>query len=110
MADLLFKENMNVTILHSHTSLADEQLYLSHAAVVVAAIGKMHLLDERFTFRKDAVLVDVGINRGEDGKLHGDILPGRPVRLQTPVPKGVGLLTRLALMENLLEAAKRRRK
>ncbi len=110
MADLLLKENMNVTILHSHTSLEDEKFYLSHADVVVAAIGKMHLLDERFTFRKDAVLVDVGINRGEDGKLHGDILPGRPVRLQTPVPKGVGLLTRLALMENLLEAAKRRRK
>ena len=46
------------------------------------------------------------MNRGEDGKLHGDVEPNLPVKLQTPVPGGVGLLTRLALMENLLEAAK----
>ena len=52
----------------------------------------------------EGVIVDVGINRGEDGKLHGDAEPGLPVKLQTPVPGGVGLLTRLALMDNLVEA------
>jgi methylenetetrahydrofolate dehydrogenase (NADP+)/methenyltetrahydrofolate cyclohydrolase len=53
-------------------------------------------------------VVDVGINRGEDGRLHGDAEPDLPVKLQTPVPGGVGLLTRLALMENLLIAKKNR--
>ncbi len=47
-------------------------------------------------------IVDVGISRDETG-LHGDAIPGLPVKLQTPVPGGAGLLTRLALYENLLE-------
>ena len=76
--------------------------YLKNADIVVVAIGKKHLIDDRFDFKKSAVLVDVGINRDEEG-LHGDILPNRDVFLQTPVPGGVGLLTRLALMENLLK-------
>ena len=108
MARLLTARNMNVTLLHSRTSLKDEKFYVFHADLVVASIGKAGFLDDRFQFKKDAWLVDVGINRGEDGHLHGDILPGRDVALQTPVPGGVGLLTRLALMENLFEAAKRR--
>lgn len=108
MARLLTARNMNVTLLHSKTSLDDEKFYIAHADLVVASIGKAGFLDDRFQFKKDAWLVDVGINRGEDGRLHGDILPGREVALQTPVPGGVGLLTRLALMENLFEAAKRR--
>ena len=52
--------------------------------------------------KNSAVLVDVGINR-VDGKLYGDIEPNLSVRLQTPVPGGVGLLTRLAFLENLME-------
>ncbi len=108
MARLLTARNMNVTLLHSRTSLEDERFYIAHADLVVASIGKAGFLDERFAFKRTAWLVDVGINRGEDGHLHGDILPGREVALQTPVPGGVGLLTRLALMENLFEAAKRR--
>ncbi|MEE3401994.1 MAG: bifunctional 5,10-methylenetetrahydrofolate dehydrogenase/5,10-methenyltetrahydrofolate cyclohydrolase, partial [Candidatus Enteromonas sp.] len=60
-----------------------------------------------FKYKPDAYVVDVGMDRGEDGKLHGDCEPGLPVALQTPVPGGVGLLTRLALMENLLEATKK---
>ena len=58
-----------------------------------------------FKFKESAVIVDVGINRDDDG-LHGDVEPGLPVRLQTPVPGGVGLLTRLALIENLLKIGK----
>ena len=67
----------------------------------------MHYLDTHFTYKDTAIIVDVGINRGEDGKLHGDALPDLPVALQTPVPGGVGLLTRLALMENVMEASKK---
>ena len=53
--------------------------------------------------KKDAIIVDVGINR-IDGKLYGDARPNLDVKLQTPVPGGVGLLTRLTLMKNLLDA------
>ena len=102
MAKLLLKENMNVTVLHSKTSQEDMAFYIAHADVIVIAIGKAGFLDNRFVYKKDAVIIDVGISRTEDG-LKGDALPDLPVRLQTPVPGGVGLLTRLALYENLLE-------
>ena len=62
-------------------------------------------LDNRFSYKKDAVVVDVGINRSENG-LKGDALKDLPVALQTPVPGGVGLLTRLALYENLIQICK----
>ena len=64
-----------------------------------------HFLDNKYKYKKDAVIVDVGISRDETG-LHGDALPNLPVRLQTPVPGGVGLLTRLSLMENLIRIYK----
>lgn len=105
MAKLLTAKDCNVTVLHSKTSEEDKAFYLAHADLIVVAIGKQGYLDNRFPLKKEAVVVDVGINRGEDGKLHGDAVPSLPVRLQTPVPGGVGLLTRLALMENLVEAA-----
>ena len=101
MAKLLLKESCNVTVLHSKTSFEDMYRYLENADIVVVAVGRQHLIDDKFKFKESAILVDVGINRDENG-LHGDILPDRKVKLQTPVPGGVGLLTRLALMENLL--------
>ena len=97
----------NVTLLHSRTSEEDKRFYLAHADLIVSAVGKIGVLDESYEYKKDAVIVDVGINRGEDGKLHGDALPGLPVAIQTPVPGGVGLLTRISLMENLVEAKRR---
>ncbi|NLB48845.1 MAG: bifunctional 5,10-methylenetetrahydrofolate dehydrogenase/5,10-methenyltetrahydrofolate cyclohydrolase [Erysipelotrichia bacterium] len=102
MAKLLLKENMNVTVLHSRTSPEDMAFYIAHAELIVIAIGKTAFLDNRFTYKKEAVIVDVGINRTEEG-LVGDALKNLPVKLQTPVPGGVGLLTRLALYENLLK-------
>ena len=102
MAKLLLKESCNVTVLHSKTSFEDMYRYLENADIVVVAVGRQHLIDDKFKFKENAILVDVGINRDENG-LHGDILPDRKVKLQTPVPGGVGLLTRLALMENLLK-------
>ena len=102
MAKLLLKENMNVTVLHSKTTPEDMAFYIAHADVIVVAIGKAGFLDNRFQYKKDAVIVDVGISRTDDG-LKGDAIPNLPVGLQTPVPGGVGLATRLALYENLLE-------
>lgn len=102
MAKLLLAENMNVTVLHSKTTEEDKNFYIKHADLIVVAIGKAGYLDNRFEYKKDAVIVDVGISRDETG-LHGDAVPDLPVGLQTPVPGGVGLITRLALLENLLK-------
>ena len=101
MARLLLAANANVTVLHSKTSFEDMSRYIANADIIVIAIGKANFLDSRFTYKESAIIVDVGINRLEDG-LHGDAQRDLPVALQTPVPGGVGLLTRLALYENLL--------
>ena len=106
MAKLLLKESANVTILHSKTTFEDMSRYIANADIIVVAIGKQHFLDDRFTYKPTAAVIDVGISRDENG-LHGDALPNLPVQLQTPVPGGVGLLTRLALYENLLEICKK---
>ena len=106
MAKLLLKESANVTVLHSKTTFEDMSRYIANADIIVVAIGKKHFLDNKFQYKESACVIDVGISRDEDG-LHGDALPDLPVRLQTPVPGGVGLLTRLALYENLLEIAKK---
>ena len=104
MAKMLLAKDCNVTVLHSKTSEEDKRFYIAHADLIVIAIGRLGYLNASYQYKEDAVIVDVGINRGEDGKLHGDAEPGLPVKLQTPVPGGVGLLTRLALMDNLVEA------
>lgn len=105
LAQLLLAKHCNVTILHSRTTKADMEYYLAHADIVCVAIGKKWFIDEQ-VLKPDAILVDVGINR-VDGVLYGDIKPNRNVKLQTPVPGGVGLLTRLSLIKNLLEAYER---
>jgi len=103
MQKLLLKENANVTQLHSKTTHEDMCFYLEHADIIVVAVGKKHFLDTTFKLKETAVVVDVGINRDEQG-LHGDCEPNLKVKLQTPVPGGIGLLTRLTLLVNLLEA------
>ena len=108
MAKMLLKKNCNVTVLHSKTTEEDKAFYIHHADLIVVAIGRLGFLDNRYEYKPSAYIVDVGINRGEDGKLHGDAMKDLPVKLQTPVPGGVGLLTRLALIENLVIAAKTR--
>ena len=105
MAKMLLAESSNVTVLHSKTSRKDFENYIANADIIVVATGKQGILDESYKYKKSAVIVDVGINRDETG-LHGDAVPNLPVALQTPVPGGVGLLTRLALMENLLKLHK----
>lgn len=102
MAKLLLKKSANVTVLHSKTSPEDMARYIANADIIVVAIGKAGFLDNRFAYKENAAIIDVGISRDENG-LHGDAIPNLPVKLQTPVPGGVGLLTRLALYENLLE-------
>jgi len=102
MAKMLLAESCNVTVLHSKTSREDMERYIANADIIVVAIGKAGFLDNTFKYKPSATIVDVGISRDENG-LHGDAIPDLPVAKQTPVPGGVGLLTRLALYENLLE-------
>ena len=103
MHDLLLNEDMNVTILHSKTNLIDKEYYLSHADLIVSAVGKINTITSLDKIKKDAYLIDVGINRDENNKLIGDIERDLDVKYQSPVPKGVGLLTRLQLLKNLME-------
>lgn len=107
VAHLLLGLNCNVTILHSRTSKEDMNFYLAHADIVVVAVGKKHFLNDQ-PLKDSAVIVDVGINR-VDGKLYGDCAPNLNVKLQTPVPGGIGLLTRVAMLENLLVCYNNRR-
>lgn len=105
MAKMLLEKDMNVTILHSKTSEEDKRFYLKHADLVVVAVGKPGVLTREEC--PHAVVVDVGINR-VDGKLCGDFVENEKYVTadvwSTPVPGGVGLLTRLALMENAVNA------
>ncbi|MCQ2753251.1 MAG: bifunctional 5,10-methylenetetrahydrofolate dehydrogenase/5,10-methenyltetrahydrofolate cyclohydrolase [Bacilli bacterium] len=103
MQQLLLAENATVTQMHSKTTREDMDLFLSHADIIVVAVGHKHFLNRSFKLKSSAVVVDVGINRDETG-LHGDAEPNLAVKLQTPVPGGVGLLTRLSLLVNLMEA------
>ncbi len=103
MAKLLTNLSCNTTILHSKTTKEDMEFYLEHADIIVAAVGKKYFLNKTYKLKKDAAVIDVGINR-VDGVLYGDCEPDLDVKLQTPVPGGVGLLTRLSLLYNLMEA------
>jgi len=102
MARMLLARSANVTVVHSKTNKDDMANYIKNADIIVVAVGKKFLLNSGYVFKSSAIIVDVGINRDEDG-LHGDAEPNLPVFLQTPVPGGVGLLTRLALYDNLLK-------
>ena len=105
MALLLLHANATVTICHSKTSnLAEE---CRRADILVAAIGKAHLITRDF-IKPGAVIVDVGMNRKADGKLAGDVNPEDAKELAsayTPVPGGVGPLTIAMLMANTVEIA-----
>ena len=106
MAQLLLKESMNVTVLHSKTSEADKAFYLKHADLIVVATGHRHTLTSNYELKPTAAVIDVGINVNEEGKLEGDCDKGLPVEFQSPVPGGVGLLTRIAVIDNLIELSK----
>lgn len=104
VAQLLLNRNATVTVCHSKT--ADLQRYTRAADVVVVAIGRPHFLRKEHVSSK-CVVIDVGINRLENGKLTGDAdfdaLNGH-VSYITPVPGGVGPMTIAMLLENTMDA------
>ena len=106
MAMLLLHENGTVTVCHSRTrNLADE---CRSADILVAAVGKAKLITGDM-IKEGAVVIDVGMNRDENGKLCGDVdfATAEPkASYITPVPGGVGPMTVAMLMKNTLTAAK----
>jgi len=110
MAIMLLQQNATVTICHSAT--ADLKAITLQADVIVAAVGKRNVLTADMV-KPGAVVIDVGMNRNEAGKLCGDVdFEGvrRVAGYITPVPGGVGPMTITMLLVNTLEAAEHKAK
>lgn len=106
MALLLLERNGTVTVCHSKTK--DLASITKGADILVVAIGRANFVTADMV-KDGAVVIDVGINRGEDGKLYGDVKfdEVEPVAsMITPVPGGVGPMTITMLLKNTLTAAK----
>lgn len=99
-------KNATVTICHSKTKELKE--HTKKADILIVAIGKSKFITEDMV-KKDAVVIDVGINRDENGKLTGDVdfeNVEKKASFITPVPGGVGPMTIAMLMNNVLKATK----
>lgn len=110
MAMLLLHENGTVTICHSRTKNLAE--VCRRADILVAAVGKPNFVTADMV-KEGAVVIDVGINRLENGKLCGDVKfdeVSEKAGWITPVPGGVGPMTIATLMKNTLTAAKEQQK
>lgn len=105
---LLLKENATVTMTHTRT--VDLKKTCSDAEIVITAAGRAKMLNNDYC-GQDAVMIDVGINVDENGKLCGDVdyatLDGK-ASAATPVPGGVGTVTTAVLAKHLIQAAKMR--
>ena len=108
MALLMLNANATVTVCHSKTVNVSE--ITRSADILVAAVGRAGFITADMV-KEGAVVIDVGINRCEDGKLRGDVdFDGvfDKVSMITPVPGGVGPMTITMLMDNTVKSAKRR--
>ena len=104
LALLLQNKNATVTIAHSKTK--DIKTITSKADILVAAIGQPKMVKSDWV-KDGAIVIDVGINRMENGKLCGDVDFDDvcdKVKAISPVPKGVGPMTVCMLLENTLES------
>ena len=105
MSLLMLRENATVTVAHSKTKNLEE--VCKRADIIIAAIGKAGFITADHV-KEGAVVIDVGINRTEDGKLCGDVdyeNVSKKAYAITPVPGGVGPMTISMLMNNCYEAA-----
>ena len=106
-AMLLLAQNATVTVCHSKTQNLAQ--LCAGADILVAAVGRAGFVTGDMV-KPGAVVIDVGINRGADGKLHGDVdfaAAAQKADWITPVPGGVGPMTRAMLMHNTVLAARR---
>jgi methylenetetrahydrofolate dehydrogenase (NADP+)/methenyltetrahydrofolate cyclohydrolase len=108
MAAMLLERHATVTIAHSRT--ADLAAEVGRAEILVAAIGKAELVKGAWV-REGATVIDVGMNRLPDGRLVGDVeyaAAAARAGAITPVPGGVGPMTRAMLLVNTIDLARRR--
>ena len=106
-AMMLVKKNATVTICHTKT--ADIPAVCREADILIVAAGRAGIVGKDY-FRAGQIVIDVGINFGEDGKMCGDadFAAAEPVvEAITPVPGGVGTVTSSVLVKHVVEAAKR---
>lgn len=104
------KKDATVTVCHSKTKNLSE--YTKKADVIISAIGKAKFLTEDMV-KDGVVIIDVGINRQDDGKLVGDVdfeNVSKKASYITPVPGGVGPMTIAMLMNNVIKATKEQQK
>lgn len=107
---MMMKENATVTVAHSYTKNLKE--LTKKADVVIAAIGKGEFFDDSY-FNENAVIVDVGTNRNENGQLVGDVDSSKvanKVAYLSPVPGGVGPMTIMMLLEQTVQIAEEKLK
>ncbi len=108
MAALLLNANATVTITHIYTK--DLASHTKKADIVIVGVGVPHLIKEDMV-KDGAIVIDIGINRLEDGRIVGDVdfeNVSKKCKFITPVPGGVGPMTIAMLLQNTLKAAKRR--
>jgi methylenetetrahydrofolate dehydrogenase (NADP+)/methenyltetrahydrofolate cyclohydrolase len=106
MAGLLLRENATVTVCHSRTRDLEE--VASRADLLVVALGRREMVGAEYV-KEGAVVIDVGIHRREEGGLTGDVRFDEvepKASAITPVPGGVGPMTRAMLLHNALQAAR----
>jgi methylenetetrahydrofolate dehydrogenase (NADP+) / methenyltetrahydrofolate cyclohydrolase len=100
--------NQHATVTYCHSKTVDLQYHTSQADILVAAVGVANFINADH-IKEGAVVIDVGINRNEAGKLCGDVAfdeVSQKAGYITPVPKGVGPMTITMLMYNTLKSAK----
>jgi len=103
----MLNKNATVTVCHSKTQNLAE--YTKTADILIAAIGKAKFVGADMV-KTGATIIDVGINRNEDGKICGDVdydAVCEKAAYITPVPGGVGPMTIAMLMNNIVKAAKK---
>ncbi len=108
MAILMLRENATVTVAHSHTKNLKE--ICKEADILIVGIGQKEFIGKEYV-KEGAVVIDVGIHRDENNKLHGDVnfAEVEPIASHiTPVPGGVGPMTIAMLMYNCLVSLKKR--
>ena len=106
VGQLLLNEDATVTYCHSKTD--DLKKYTKEADILIVAVGRPNVINETH-IKEGTAVIDVGINRKEDGKLTGDVDFDRikeKASYITPVPRGVGPMTITMLLKNTIKAAK----
>jgi len=108
MMNLILNEFATVDICHIHTK--DLKAHTSRADLLIVGVGKINLITEDM-IKEGAIVIDIGINRNDEGKLVGDVdykNASEKCSFITPVPGGVGPMTIAMLMKNTITAAQQR--